>query len=211
MYIIAGLGNPGRKYERTKHNMGFMVLDELARRTGAVFSEERFDAIVAKADIAGRRVLLVKPQTFMNLSGDAVAKFADYYNVEHSELMVIYDDCELEMGAIRIRKSGSAGTHNGMRDIVAKTGFTDFPRMRMGIGGKGNMELYEYVLSPFTEEDMKERILPAVSRACDALEVYLSEGIDIMMNRFNTPKKKKEPPEAIPQASAEETVSSEES
>ena len=196
MYLIAGLGNPGRKYEKTKHNMGFMVVDEFARRRGAEFSSEKFGALCARADFAGKRVLLIKPQTFMNLSGDAVAAFADYYDVDPSELLVVYDDCEFDMGAIKIRRSGSAGTHNGMRDIVDKLGYTDFPRMRMGIGSRGEMELYDYVLTPFSREDLDGVIRPAVERACDALECFLSEGTDMMMNRFNTPKKKKEAPGA---------------
>ncbi len=208
MYLIAGLGNPGRKYEKTKHNMGFMVVDEFARRRGVEFTSEKFEALYARADFAGKRVLLIKPQTFMNLSGDAVSAFADYFDVDPAELMVVYDDCEFDMGAIKIRRRGSAGTHNGMRDIVDKLGYTDFPRMRMGIGSRGEMELFDYVLTPFSEEDLERVIRPAVERACDALECFLSEGTDVMMNRFNTPKKKKEssPPSA---AEGEEGTSEE--
>ncbi|MBO4359513.1 MAG: aminoacyl-tRNA hydrolase [Eubacteriaceae bacterium] len=206
MYLIAGLGNPGRKFEKTKHNMGFMVLDEFARRRGAEFSSEKFDALYTRADFDGKRVLLIKPQTFMNLSGDAVAAFADYFDVDPSELLVVYDDCEIDMGTIRIRRSGSAGTHNGMRDIVSKLGYTDFPRMRMGIGSRGEMQLYDYVLTPFSEQEFSECIAPAVQRACDALECFLSEGTDIMMNRFNTPKKKKaKEPEEVSQIPPEDT------
>lgn len=192
MYIIAGLGNPGRKYELTKHNVGFMALDMYAKKHGVNIEKKKFDGLYCKCNIKGEDVLLVKPQTFMNLSGDCIAQFVNYFKVPHENLIVVFDDVEFDMGNIKIRAKGSGGTHNGMRDIVAKLGDGNFPRVRVGIGNDKSMELFEYVLAPFTHSQIEEIISPACEKVCDALDMYLQDDIDTAMNKFNTKKQKKQ-------------------
>lgn len=134
MYIIAGLGNPGKKYENTRHNMGFTAIDLLAEKFGIKVNKLRFKALTGEGRIAGQKVLLIKPQTYMNLSGESVRMALDYYKEPPENLIVIYDDIDIPTGSIRIRKKGSAGTHNGMRNILYQIQSEDFPRIRVGIG-----------------------------------------------------------------------------
>ncbi len=188
MYMIAGLGNPGRKYEKTKHNAGFIAIDMYAKRHGVSFDREKFEALYCKTLINGEEVLLVKPQTYMNLSGEAVSAFMNFFKIPLENLVVVYDDVELELGVIRIRAKGSAGTHNGMRSIVQHLNGTNFPRMRIGVGNDRTMELYEYVLAPFSEEQLKSNIYPAAETVCDALDCFIKEGIDKAMNKYNPSK-----------------------
>ena len=188
MYIIVGLGNPGRKYEKTKHNAGFIALDMFAKRHGVSLDKEKFEALYCKTRIDGEDVLLVKPQTYMNLSGKAVSAFVNFFKIPPENLVVVYDDVELELGVIRIRAKGSAGTHNGMRNIVQLLHDTNFPRMRIGVGNDKTMELYEYVLAPFSEEQLKDSIYPAAETVCDALDCFIKEGVDKAMNKYNPSK-----------------------
>lgn len=196
MYVIAGLGNPGKKYENTRHNIGFITLDFLAEKHDIKIDKLKHKALVGEGRIAGQKVLLVKPQTFMNLSGESLRAVMDYYKVDIEDMIVIYDDIDLPAGTVRIRKKGSAGTHNGMRSIVQHLG-TDFPRIRMGIGNERKGDLVDFVLGGFSKED-KEVLEPAIERAALSVEMYVDEGIEKAMNKYNIKakkeKKKKEKP-----------------
>ncbi|MBE6031609.1 MAG: aminoacyl-tRNA hydrolase [Clostridiales bacterium] len=190
MYIIAGLGNPGRKYEGTKHNIGFITVDALADRHGIQINKIKHKALVGEGFISGQKVLLVKPQTYMNLSGQSIREVMAYYKEDPENLLVIYDDVDLSMGRLRFRKGGSAGTHNGMRSIIYDLQQDNFPRLRIGIGGEVKGELASYVLGGFHGSD-KELMEEAVKKAADGVECFLSEGIDKAMNQYNTSEKKK--------------------
>jgi PTH1 family peptidyl-tRNA hydrolase len=183
--IIVGLGNPGRRYENTKHNLGFIALDLIAERNGIKVNKLKFKALVGEGTVSGRRVLLVKPQTYMNLSGESVAAVMSYYKAPPEALTVIYDDVDIPLGRIRIRKQGSAGTHNGMRSIVYHLRRDDFPRVRIGIGGEVGARLTDYVIGGFRRQEL-ETARGAVMRAVLAVECALGEGMDAAMNRYNT-------------------------
>lgn len=195
MYVIAGLGNPGRKYERTKHNVGFDVIDYVTDRHRIPFSGIQFQAECGKGIIAGQKVMLAEPLTYMNLSGEAVAALVNYYKLDpEEELIVIYDDISLDPGQIRVRKKGSAGGHNGIKNIIACLGTDKFKRIRVGIGAKPDRwDLADYVLAPFTPEN-REKIEDAIKDAADALELILSGDMDEAMNRYNH-KASREPKE----------------
>ncbi len=185
MYIIAGLGNPGREYEGTRHNVGFMALDQLADRLGIEIGEKAHRALIGKGRIEGKRVLLVKPQTYMNRSGESLRQVLDYYKEEPSSLIVVYDDISLDPGAIRIRGKGSAGGHNGVKSIIAHLGTQEFARIRIGVGAKPpRMDLADYVLGHFSGDDMR-RIEEACRDGAAAAAVMITEGIETAMNRFN--------------------------
>ena len=203
MYIIAGLGNPGKKYENTRHNIGFITLDYLAERHDIKINKIKHKALVGEGRISGQKVLLVQPQTYMNLSGESLREVMDYYKEDIEDMIVIYDDIDLEAGAVRIRKKGGPGTHNGMRSIVQHLG-TDFPRIRMGIGKDRRGDLVDFVLGGFTKED-KEVLEPAIERAALAIEMYIGEGIEKAMNQYNikAKKNKKKDPETTENAENE--------
>ncbi|MBQ2677725.1 MAG: aminoacyl-tRNA hydrolase [Oscillospiraceae bacterium] len=187
MHIITGLGNPGRKYENTRHNLGFITVDRLAEEHGISVTKSKHKALIGEGRISGQKVLLVKPQTFMNLSGEAVRAVMDYYKEPVENLLVIYDDADIPAGAVRIRKKGGAGTHNGMKSVVSCLGDDGFARIRIGIGTQDDRDIVDHVLGGFTREEadvMREAVLTAVS----AVECMLSEGIDIAMNEYNTRK-----------------------
>lgn len=186
MWLIVGLGNPGPRYAQTRHNIGFESLDTLAARHGLEFRGKRANSLIAEGTIAGRRVALVKPQTFMNLSGQAVSALRGWYKIDPAgELLVVYDDMDLPFGKLRFREQGSAGTHNGMRSIVGQLGGNVFPRLRVGIGqAPGKMDAAAYVLSRFSKEEEAER--PALlDTIADAVELVLREGLTTAMNRYN--------------------------
>ena len=168
MYVIAGLGNPGKKYENTRHNLGFITLDRLAEKTGIKIEKSKFKSLVGDGMISGEKVILVKPQTFMNNSGEALREVVEYYKVEPEKIIVIYDDVDIPTGAVRIRRSGSSGTHNGMRSIIYQLGFDDFPRIRIGIGKNSDIELMDYVLGGFDKEEV-EPLEQACDKAVDAI------------------------------------------
>lgn len=179
--LVAGLGNPGREYDRTRHNVGFLVADALARRAGSVFVREaRWDADTAKLGA----VTLMKPMTFMNLSGESVGAFSRFFKLEPSQVLVVLDDVALPFGRLRLRKSGSAGGHNGLESVLAHLGTASVPRLRVGIGGPRG-SLTGHVLGKFSadEQEMLDR---AVESAADAVELAISGGIDAAMNRFNS-------------------------
>ena len=185
MYIIAGLGNPGRQYENTRHNAGFMALDALADQLGVAVEERKHKALCGKGVIGGERVLLLKPQTFMNLSGESIRAAADFYKVEPEHIMVIYDDISLNPGQLRIRKKGSAGGHNGIKSIIAHLGTQEFPRVKVGVGEKPKgYDLADYVLSRFPKD---ERVLmeEAFERAGEAAVCMMNDTMEHAMNQFN--------------------------
>lgn len=185
MYIIVGLGNPGKKYERTRHNIGFLTIDELSRRTGIIPNKLKFKATVGEGRIGTEKVVLVKPQTFMNLSGESVRELMSFYKVDHDKLIVIYDDIDLEVGKLRIRKKGSSGTHNGMRNIIYLLGYDDFPRFRVGISGENRRgNLADYVLGNFLKEEIPS-VAESIERCADAIECLMKDGIELAMTRYN--------------------------
>lgn len=195
MYIIAGLGNPGKEYAGSRHNVGFMTLDVLADRYNIDVSVKAHKALIGKGMIEGNKVILVKPQTYMNLSGESIRSVMDYYKTEPSEFIVIYDDISLEPGQIRIRKKGSAGGHNGIKNIIAHLGTQEFPRIRIGVGEKpARMDLADYVLGHFSKDE-KEPMEQAFKDGAAAAVSMMNDGIDTAMNRYNGAARtaKKEP------------------
>ena len=192
MYIIAGLGNPTKEYDKTRHNVGFAVIDQLADRYGIDVSERKHRAFCGKGVIEGQKVLLVKPQTFMNLSGESLRSAMDYYKALPEELIVIYDDISLPPGQLRIRLKGSAGGHNGNKNIIAHLGTQEFPRIKVGVGEKPpRMDLKDYVLSRFSKGE-QELMEEAFREAAQAVAMMISDGADRAMNHFNTKKKAEE-------------------
>lgn len=187
MKIVVGLGNPGRKYRRTRHNVGFEVVAELARRHGAGRPKLKFDAELAEAFVGGRKMLLAAPQSYMNLSGQSVRRIVDFYGTPLHDVLVICDDLNLDVGRIRLRPSGSAGGQKGIRNIIERLGAQDFPRLRIGIGRPpGRMDPADYVLSRF-RPDERETIEEVLQRAADGVELWLERGIQTAMNRVNVP------------------------
>lgn len=186
MWLIVGLGNPGAEYEWTRHNAGFMVIDELARRTGATVRVKECQALTARTQIGGVAALLVKPQTFMNLSGVAVAQLKSKYEVaDAAQTLVITDDFALPFGKLRIRPSGSAGGHNGLKSLIARLDTQNFPRLRLGIAPDHPLSnSVDFVLTEFPRKE-REALAAMVERAADAVEVILTKGIAEAMNRFN--------------------------
>ncbi|MDD6043162.1 MAG: aminoacyl-tRNA hydrolase [Eubacteriaceae bacterium] len=190
MYVIAGLGNPGKKYENTRHNMGFITVDQLAEKHNIKVDKLKFKALVGEGRIAGQKVLLVKPQTYMNLSGESIRQIMNFYKLEPKELTVIYDDMDIDVGSIRIRKFGSAGTHNGMKSVVQQLGSDRFPRIRVGIGNRNKGDTIDFVLGGFRKEEVP-LLEEAVTTAVQAIECMLEADIDIAMNKYNTKKRQK--------------------
>ncbi|MCR4617830.1 MAG: aminoacyl-tRNA hydrolase [Lachnospiraceae bacterium] len=190
MYVIAGLGNPGKEYENTRHNAGFMVVEAIADKAGIKISEKKHKAIIGKGTFAGEKVVLVKPQTYMNLSGESIREVADYYKIDSSsELIVISDDIDLDVGQLRIRPKGSAGGHNGLKNIIQHLGSDVFIRVRIGVGAKKvNGDLVSHVLGSIDKKDM-ESFNEAVESAVKAVETIMESGTEMAMNRFNTKKK----------------------
>lgn len=192
MYIIAGLGNPGSQYENTRHNAGFRVMDILADRMGILIEEKKHKALCGRGVLEGQKVILLKPQTFMNASGESIRAAADFYKAEPEEVLVVYDDISLEPGQLRIRAKGSAGGHNGMKNIIAHLGTQEFPRVKVGIGEKPKgMDLADYVLSRFSKGE-QELMDQAFKEAARAVAVILGQGIESAMNEFNAKKKVEE-------------------
>lgn len=194
MYLIVGLGNPGRQYQGTRHNMGFDTIDYLVEKHRVPQSGVKFNAMYGKGMIGKEKVILMKPLSYMNLSGGPVSAMVNYFKIDpQKELIVIYDDIDLEPGQLRIRKQGSAGGHNGMKDIIRQLGTQTFPRIKIGVGAKpGGWDLADYVLSHFDAAQRKV-VDEAIARGGDAAEMILIEGIDAAMNEYNRkPGKNKE-------------------
>ena len=191
MYIIAGLGNPEDRYKGTRHNVGFDVIDYLSEKYNISVDTKKHRAYIGKGVIEGQKVLLVKPQTYMNLSGESIGSILEYYKIDpEEELLVIYDDISLDVGQLRIRKKGSAGGHNGIKNIIAHLGTSVFPRIKIGVGEKPKgYDLADYVLGHFSKGE-RALMEEGYSQAADAVKQIVSDDIDGAMNVYN--KKKKE-------------------
>lgn len=185
-FIVACLGNPGDQYENTRHNAGFLVADELAGRLDVPIQRLKFRALTNTVDLGGHKVLLMKPVTYMNLSGQAVREAAAFYKVPPEHIIVVSDEVALPPGRLRVRKSGSAGGHNGLKDIIAQLGTDQFPRVRVGVGQKPHpdYDMADWVLGKFQGED-KKQVDAAVERAADAVVCLIQEGADQAMNKYN--------------------------
>ena len=189
MFLIVGLGNPGRQYEHTRHNAGFDVMDALAEKYNISISESGHKALFGKGMIGGQKVILAKPQTFMNLSGESIREAVDYYKIDPEDIIVIYDDISLEPGQLRIRLKGSAGGHNGIKNIIAHLGTQEFPRIKVGVGAKPpKMDLADYVLSRFGAEEQKI-MDEAFGEAAEAAVMMMTTGAERAMNHYNAKKK----------------------
>lgn len=189
MYIIAGLGNPTKEYDKTRHNVGFSVIDVLADRYNMDVSERKHKAFCGRGAVEGQKVVLMKPQTFMNLSGESIRAAMDFYKADPEDVLIIYDDVSLEPGQLRIRQKGSAGGHNGIKNIISHLGTQEFPRIKVGVGAKPpRMDLADYVLSRFSQGEQK-LMEEAFKEAAEAAVMIMTEGLDRAMNHFNTKKK----------------------
>lgn len=185
MYVVVGLGNPGKQYENTRHNVGFNVIDILAKEYGISVSKIKHKALIGEGRVGSEKVLLVKPQTYMNLSGETLIDIYNYYKVDMENIIVIYDDIDLDVGKIRIRKKGSGGTHNGMRSIIKCLGANDFPRVRVGVSKpKPGQDLADFVLSRFRKEESDDVEL-GLEKAAKAVDVMIRDNIDLAMNKYN--------------------------
>ena len=189
MKLIVGLGNPGSEYRDTRHNVGFKVVDELARRHDVQSWNEKFGGLEAKVRVGDEVVILTKPLSFMNLSGQAVQGFSAFYKIDTPDILIIVDDVELPLGRLRARPGGGAGGHNGLKSVIQSLGTEEFSRLRIGVGrGEAGKNLSSFVLGRFTEEE-HETITAAVLRAADATEVFIEQGIAPAMNIFNAAPK----------------------
>ena len=191
MYMIAGLGNPGKEYNNTRHNIGFAFIDALAQEYDINVMDVKLKALTGKGMIGGQKVLLVKPLTFMNLSGESIRPLADYYKVDPEDILIVYDDISLAPGQLRIRAKGSAGGHNGIKSIIAHLGTQEFPRVKVGVGEKpARMDLADYVLGHFSKEE-QATMDDAVKEAADAVCEIVNVGIAQAMNDHNRKKEEK--------------------
>jgi len=184
MIILIGLGNPGREYELTRHNMGFLTMDLLSENLGIPIQKLKHRALIGEGHAGGKKVILAKPQTFMNLSGESVRPLVEYYGADMADVLLVYDDIDLAVGDVRIRRKGSGGTHNGMRSVIYQLARDDFPRIRIGIGTSGCIPLEKYVLMkmPSNEQPL---LVDAIKRAAKACEVFIESGIDAAMRLQN--------------------------
>ena len=185
-YIIAGLGNPGAKYEMTRHNAGFLAIDMLAMKQNKEIKRLKFHALTCDAEIEGKKCLLMKPQTFMNNSGEAIGEAAKFYKIPPQNIIVLSDDISLDVGKIRIRRKGSAGGHNGLKSIIAHLGSEDFPRVKIGVGKKPNayMDLADWVLGRFPKE-LEPQLKEALENADGAISLIVQDKFDLAMNLYN--------------------------
>lgn len=195
MKLIVGLGNPGKEYENSRHNAGFMVVEETHKLFGASDwkQDKKFKAHIAECTVKGEKIILAKPVTFMNLSGESVAPIATFYKIEPKDILVIFDELDVPFGQIRLRKSGGPGTHNGMKSIVEKLGSKEFPRLRFGIESRGltapeQQDTTSFVLSPFTKEE-QDTLKQTIKNAAKSIETFLTEGLESAMNKFNSSAK----------------------
>lgn len=185
MYLIVGLGNPEEEYSKTRHNMGFDVINELAKENEINVNKSKFNGLYGIGNIKNEKVILLKPQTYMNLSGKSIAQVVNFYKIPMENVLVIYDDIDVEPGKIKIRKKGSSGSHNGMKSVVAELQTEDFARIRVGIGKpKYKDDMINYVIGAIPEEE-KELLEEGTTKAAKAMTSIIKEGIDIAMNKFN--------------------------
>lgn len=184
-YLVVGLGNPGSQYSHTRHNAGFMVLDEVAKRVGAEWKNWQKLGDYAKVSVGGKEVFLLKPTTYMNNSGQATGSLARFYKIKPQDCLICFDEISLAVGKLRLRKNGSAGGQNGMKSVIAHLGTQDIPRLRVGTGPKPEkFDLADFVLSNFTKAETP-LLEESISKAADAVETFLTKGMEIAMNRFN--------------------------
>lgn len=185
MFVIVGLGNPGTKYEITRHNIGFLTIDRLANRLGIRVDRIKFKSLIQETNYKGEKVILVKPQTFMNLSGEAVREVVDFYKVPLDKVLIVLDDIDISPFSIRMKKSGSAGTHNGLKSIIYCLRNDNLPRLKIGVGNNENKwDLADYVLSGFRKED-KKILEEVIDFSCDAILDFIENGADYVMNNYN--------------------------
>ena len=185
MYLIIGLGNPEEEYSKTRHNMGFNAINKIAEKYEIEMKKTKFKGIYGSGNIEGEKVMLIKPQTYMNLSGKCVKEFLDFYKIEKEKMIIIYDDMDVEPGKIKIRKQGSAGSHNGMKSIISEIQTQEFPRIRIGIGRPiHENDKINYVIGNIPEEEM-EKLEEGIEKAKEATIDILAKGIDHAMNKFN--------------------------
>lgn len=185
-WLVVGLGNPGTKYENTRHNVGFATADIIAEKNGGKFNKNKYDALLGECKIKNQRILVVKPQTYMNNSGKAVSQITKFYKIPNDKIIVIFDDVSLAVGKIRIRRNGSHGGHNGMKDIISLLGDSNIPRVKIGVGAKPHpdYDLADWVLSKFPESD-KAELSKALNNSALAIEEIITKGIDSAMNKYN--------------------------
>mgnify|MGYP000843790119 CR=1 FL=1 len=185
-YIVVGLGNPGKEYEKTRHNIGFMTLDFISQKSGINFDSQKFKSLMGMGKLEGKKIILLKPQTYMNLSGQSVIPIMSFYKVPPERVIIIFDDISLCCGKIRIRKKGSHGGHNGVRNIIEMSGCDKFPRIKIGVGNKPNehWNLADWVLSKFSSEEMA-KLSESFEQTYEALKFILSEKTEEAMNKFN--------------------------
>lgn len=184
-YLVVGLGNPTAKYDKTRHNAGFMCIDYIAKELGAEIKKSKFDALYSEAILDGKKILLIKPQTYMNLSGESVSKFVSFYKIPAENVLVISDDISLDVGKIRIKRKGTHGGHNGLRNIIDLLGKDDFPRIKVGVGNKpSDWNLSDWVLSKFSSTEL-DTIKNVMENVYDAIKLIICGEIDKAMNKFN--------------------------
>lgn len=189
MYLIAGLGNPSKTYEGTRHNVGFSMIDALADAFQIDVTTKKHKAIVGRGVIEGMKVILAKPQTYMNLSGESIREIVDFYKIDPENMIIIYDDISLDVGRLRIRKKGSAGGHNGIKNIIAHLGTDVFPRIKVGIGEKPQgWDLADYVLSKYSKEE-QQALREASDDVIGAVKLMVMDNIDAAMNQYNAKKR----------------------
>lgn len=185
MYLIVGLGNPESEYANTRHNMGFDTINEIAKKNNITVTKNKFKGLYETGIIEGKKVILLKPQTYMNLSGESIKEIVDFYNIKPEEIIVIYDDIDIEKGKIKIRKKGGPGSHNGMKSVIQELNSTEFGRIRVGIGKpQFKNDMINYVIGSIPKEE-QEILQQGVKKAVEAIEEILKNGIDIAMNKFN--------------------------
>lgn len=186
MYFIVGLGNPGIKYENTRHNVGFLTIDYLAQKHGIKVKKLKHKSFIGEGTISGQKVMLIKPQTYMNSSGEALREIRNFYKFEDDELIVIFDDIDIDFGSIRIKQKGSAGTHNGMKSIIYQLQYDKFPRIKIAVGQRPEyMNLANFVLSGFSKDEV-DTVREEIIMASDAVEMILEDGISKAMNKYNS-------------------------
>lgn len=184
MYVVAGLGNPGREYAGTRHNAGFDALDCLVEKYNIKMDKLKFNSVYGEVNINGEKVMLVKPVTYMNRSGAAISEIVNFYKIPIENLIVIYDDIDIPVGALRIRPHGSSGSHNGMKSIISSLGTDKFPRIRVGIGKNSEMDLADYVLSRFSPED-RDKLDSIIQKAAEAAEEIVKNSLESAMQKYN--------------------------
>ena len=185
MYLIVGLGNPESDYASTRHNMGFDVINKISKKCDIKVSKSKFDALYGMGEIESNKVILVKPQTYMNLTGESIIQFKKFYKISNKNIIIIYDDIDLDLGDIRLKPKGGPGTHNGMKSVVQNLNTEDFIRVRVGIGApEDKCDMINYVIGPIPKRE-KEVLEESIEKAADSVIEILKSGIDVAMNKFN--------------------------